>query len=59
MSDGKLFWIKCPTCKRKTRTKVKYNTVLIDFPLYCPKCKHVFSVNVVQLKMMASKVQNA
>ena len=28
-----------PICKTKTRVKVRYDTVLINFPLSCPKCK--------------------
>ena len=32
-------WIRCPICGSKTRTKVYDDTVLIKFPLYCPKCK--------------------
>lgn len=33
-------WIHCPNCGGKTRTKVYEDTVLVKFPLYCPKCKH-------------------
>ena len=33
------FWIFCPVCGGKTRTKVCKETVLVKFPLYCPKCK--------------------
>ncbi|MGJ0769427.1 cysteine-rich KTR domain-containing protein [Lacticaseibacillus paracasei] len=29
----------CPICGRKTRLKVRKDTVLKNFPLYCPKCK--------------------
>lgn len=45
-------WICCPVCGGKTRTKVYSDTVLVNFPLYCPKCKKEFSINVVQLKMI-------
>ena len=47
----KAFWIRCPICSAKTRTKVCEATVLLRFPLYCPKCKSETMVNVVQLKM--------
>lgn len=47
-------WIHCPLCGNKTRAKVYRDTVLINFPLYCPKCKKEFQVNVVQLKMTLS-----
>lgn len=48
-------WIHCPNCGGKTRTKVYEDTVLIKFPLYCPKCKNETLVDVVQLKMVISK----
>ena len=49
------FWIHCPVCGAKTRTRVYVNTVLIKFPLFCPKCKKEIFVDVVQLKMVPSK----
>ena len=48
-------WIHCPICGGKTRTKVYEDTVLVKFPLYCPKCKKEIRVDVVQLKMVLSK----
>lgn len=45
-------WIRCPICKGKTRTKVGEDTVLLNFPLYCPKCKREMLVNVVHAKMV-------
>ncbi|MDE7245045.1 MAG: cysteine-rich KTR domain-containing protein [Oscillospiraceae bacterium] len=47
-------WICCPVCGNRTRTKVYADTVLVKFPLYCPKCKKEFRVTVVQLKMVLS-----
>lgn len=32
-------WIMCPICGNKTRNRIKPKTILINFPLYCPKCK--------------------
>lgn len=32
-------WILCPACGHKTRNKIREDTVLINFPLFCPKCK--------------------
>ena len=46
------FWIRCPTCRMKTRTKVFPDTILINFPLYCPKCKVEQKINVVNLKLL-------
>lgn len=48
-------WICCPKCTGKTRAKVYPNTVLINFPLYCPKCHREFLIDVVQLKMKVSR----
>ena len=48
-------WVRCPICQGKTRTKVYDDTVLIKFPLYCPKCKKEVRIDVVKLKMVLSK----
>ena len=48
-------WIRCPICDGKTRTKVYADTVLVNFPLFCPKCKKEIAIDVVQLKMVISK----
>ena len=48
-------WIHCPICGEKTKTKVYENTVLVNFPLYCPKCKKEMCIDVAQLKMVLSK----
>lgn len=32
-------WIRCPVCGSKTRVKLREDSVLLNFPLYCPKCK--------------------
>lgn len=39
-----LKWILCPRCHSKTRTKIRDDTVLENFPLYCPKCKGEFLI---------------
>ena len=48
-------WVRCPICQGETRTKVYDDTVLIKFPLYCPKCKKEVRIDVVKLKMILSK----
>lgn len=52
-------WIHCPICGGKTRTKVYADTVLVKFPIYCPKCKREIKVNVVQLKMIVTEEPDA
>ena len=32
-------WLLCPVCKSKTRIRLREDTVLENFPLFCPKCK--------------------
>lgn len=32
-------WIRCPVCGNKTRDRIRGDTVLKNYPLYCPKCK--------------------
>lgn len=44
-------WILCPVCNNKTRTKVRTETVLQNFPLFCPKCKQETIINVIQMNM--------
>lgn len=47
----KLEWIKCPICKNKTRLKMRNDTVLKKFPLYCPKCKKESLIEVKDMKI--------
>jgi hypothetical protein len=53
MNDSQ--WIKCPICGNKTRTQIRDDTVLINFPLFCPKCKHEELINVKQLNITIVK----
>ena len=39
-------WILCPVCSAKTRTQILDDTELKHFPLFCPKCKETFIINV-------------
>ena len=56
--DGSL-WVHCPVCGAKTRTKVHEDTVLVKFPLYCPKCKKEIRINVAKLRMVLSDEPDA
>ena len=55
----KSLWVNCPICSGKTRTKVYEDTILVNFPLYCPKCKKEIRINVVKLKMVVSDEPDA
>ena len=48
-------WIHRTICGNKTRTKVCEDTVMYNFPLYCPKCKTEVRGDISQLKMTVSK----
>ena len=42
-------WLLCPLCSSKTRDRVREDTILINYPLYCPKCKRETLVEVKNL----------
>lgn len=44
-------WIKCPVCGNKTRIRIRDDTVLLNFPLFCPKCKQEELINAKQLNI--------
>lgn len=48
-------WVACPECKNKTRIKIRNDTVLENFPLFCPKCKKESLVNIKQLNISVIK----
>ena len=39
-------WILCPVCNNKTRLRIREDTEIKNFPLYCPKCKQENLINV-------------
>mgnify|MGYP001075394761 FL=1 len=48
-------WILCPVCGNKTHDKMRKDTVLLNFPLYCPKCKQETLIEVQQQKITVIK----
>lgn len=44
-------WILCPVCGNKTRNRIREDTVLKNYPLYCPKCKQEILIEVANLKI--------
>ena len=52
-------WILCPICGSKTRLQIREDTVLENFPLYCPKCKHETLIAVHKLNMSVIKEPDA
>ncbi|MCL2222187.1 MAG: cysteine-rich KTR domain-containing protein [Oscillospiraceae bacterium] len=52
-------WLLCPICTSKTRIRVRSDTVLVNFALYCPKCKHETIINVENMNMSIVKEPDA
>ncbi len=44
-------WLLCPVCGCKTRDRIRADTELKNFPLFCPKCKHETLINVSKLNI--------
>ncbi|HBF0812526.1 MULTISPECIES: cysteine-rich KTR domain-containing protein [Clostridia] len=55
----KVKWLLCPICKNKTRTRLREDTVLENFPLFCPKCKQETLINIRKLNMSVIKEPDA
>ena len=52
-------WILCPICGNKTRLKIRADTELKNFPLFCPKCKQESLINAKQLNISLIKEPDA
>ena len=52
-------WLLCPVCGNKTRDRIREDTVLENFPLYCPKCKQENLIQVKEMKMIVIKEPDA
>lgn len=51
--------IRCPVCGNKTRDKIRKDTVLMNYPLFSPKCKQETLIEVSNLKMTVIKEPDA
>ena len=52
-------WVLCPICHNKTRLKIRRDTVLINFPLYCPKCKQETLITAHHMNITVIKEPDA
>ena len=52
-------WIYCLVCENKTRNRIREGTILVNYPLYCPKCKQETLIEVSNLKMTVIKEPDA
>lgn len=51
-------WILCPLCRHKTRVKIRADTELKNFPLFCPKCKQESLLEVKHLQIKLQQEEN-
>ena len=49
-------WILCPQCENKTRMKIRDDTELKNFPLFCPKCKKETLIDLIQGNIIINKL---
>lgn len=54
-TENRMEWVRCPVCGNKTRVKVRNDTVLLNFPLHCPKCKNVNLIEMKNSKIVSIK----
>lgn len=47
----KVDWIRCPACGEKTRDKIRADTEMKNFPVFCPKCKKEILIDVKQFQV--------
>lgn len=59
MNMKKIEWILCPVCGNKTRLKIREDTELKNYPLYCPKCKQETLINAYKLNISVIKEPDA
>ncbi|KEI80172.1 conjugal transfer protein [Clostridium botulinum] len=52
-------WLLCPVCGNKTRQRIREDTELKNFPLYCPKCKQETLIKIQQLNISVIKEPDA
>lgn len=57
MMNMKTEWILCPICGRKTHDKIREDTEIKNFPLYCPKCKQETLINAKDLQITVIQKQ--
>ena len=51
MNHNENEWLLCPVCRSRTRIKMRSDTELRNFPLFCPKCKQETLINVTQFNI--------
>ena len=54
-ANTKSDWIRCPVCGSKTRDRIREDTVLKNYPLYCPKCRQESLIDAKDLQVTVIK----
>ncbi|MCL2200005.1 MAG: cysteine-rich KTR domain-containing protein [Defluviitaleaceae bacterium] len=52
-------WLLCPVCDNKTKSKIREDTLLENFPLFCPKCKKETVISLKQMEITIIKEPDA
>ncbi|MCL2200251.1 MAG: cysteine-rich KTR domain-containing protein [Defluviitaleaceae bacterium] len=52
---GKDGWLLCPVCDNKTKNKIREDTVLENFPLFCPKCKKETIISMRHIRRLSTE----
>lgn len=52
-------WIRCLVCGNKTRVRIREDTELKNFPLFCPKCKQECLITEKDLNITVIKEPDA
>ena len=52
-------WVFCSICSSKTRNRIREDTVLKNYPLYCPKCRQETLIEVQNLQIIVIKEPDA
>lgn len=59
MRNIKTEWILCPVCGSKTRDRIRKDTIIKKYPLYCPKCKKETLIDAENLQIVIIKEPDA
>lgn len=52
-------WLLCPVCNSKTRLKIREDTILKNFPIFCPKCKQETLIEAINLRVTVIREPDA
>ena len=52
-------WLPCPRCGARSKIEIYEDTVLLNFPLYCTKCKQETKLGVIKIKIVVSDEPDA